>query len=73
VEIVLVERPVPRLGRKFVPGEPARLIEPEAVRVGASEIVQLPELAGTDAGIEVFGNGMNDWTRRPRLMSMTKR
>ncbi len=37
VEIVLVERPVAGLRRELVPGQPPRLVEPEAVGIGLGE------------------------------------
>ncbi len=59
VEIVLVERPVARLGRELVPGQPPRLVEPEAVRIGVGKVVELGELARADPGVEIVGNRMN--------------
>ena len=53
VEIVLVERPVAGLGREFVPGQPPRLVEPEAVGIGVREVVELGELARADPGVEI--------------------
>ena len=73
VEIIFVERPVARLCRELVPGQPPRLVEPEAVGIGLGEVLELGELARADARVEIFGDGMDRFAHRPRLMSITKR
>ena len=59
VEIVFVERPVAGLRRKFVPGEPPRLVEPETVGVGIDTIVELRDLARADPRAECLRNRMH--------------
>src|SRR5206468_4988793 len=58
-KIIVLERPVSRLGGELVPGQPPRLVEPEAIGIGTLEIVQFGKLARTDARVEVFGNRMD--------------
>src|SRR5690349_12080782 len=60
VEVALIERPVAGFRRECVPGQAARLVEPEAVGVAFGEVVELGELGGTDAGVEVRRN----WVHR---------
>ena len=59
VEIAVVERPVAGFGRKSVPGEAPRLVEPEAVGIGLREVMKLGELDRSDAGVESFGDRMH--------------
>ena len=73
VEIIFVERPVARFCRELVPGQAARLVEPEAVGIGLCEVLELGELARTDASVEIFGDRVDRVRHRPLLMSMTKR
>src|SRR6185437_9603979 len=56
VEIGFVERPVAGFLREGVPGQPARLVEPEAVGIGSGEVVELGELYRADACVKVRRN-----------------
>ncbi len=72
-EIGLGERTIAGFFGKDVPRQPARLVEPEAVRIGAFKVVQLGQFERADAGVEIVRDGMHGWIQRPRLMSITKR
>src|SRR5262245_65454724 len=72
-EIGLVERPVAGLGRRLVPGQALRLVEPETVGIGVCEGVEFGEFARADPRGEAVGDGMNRLDHSPLLMSITKR
>ncbi len=59
VKVLFVVRPVARLGWRLVPGDPLRLVEPEAPQVGSGEIVELGELARANASVESLGDRMD--------------
>ena len=67
VEIVFGERPVACLGRELVPGEAARLVEPEAVGIGIGEVVKLGELGRADPGVEIRWNWMHGFGHQSLL------
>src|SRR4030095_12456193 len=63
VEVCLVERPITRFRREFVPGQPLRLVEPEAVGIGFGEVAKLGDLDRANAGVEAIGNGMDGFAQ----------
>ena len=73
MEVILVEGPVARLRRELVPGQPPRLIEPEAVGIAVRKIVQLGQLARADPCVEAWRDRIDRLRHTPLLISMTKR